>query len=268
MTISLTVVAAWTTWLRTAGRPDTTIGLRTYHVARIMREIETDPWSLTTQQLVDYLGAQDWAPETRRSYRASLRVFYDWAQATGRRTDNPARLLPTVKVPRGQPRPTPEAVYRQALVDADTRTHVMLRLGAHGLRRGEIAAVRRDHVETDLVGYTLRVKGKGGHVRMVPLLDEVARVLLAAPEGWIFPSPVRAGAHLTPHHVGKLVSAVLPDGWTCHTLRHRCATLAYWATGDLRGVQELLGHAKQDTTSVYTLPMPGAARRGIEAAAA
>lgn len=262
-------IEAWTTWLKAAGRPNSTIGLRTYHVARVMRHLEPDPWDVTTQDLVDFLAAQEWAPETRRAYRASLRAFYTWAQATGRRQDNPASLIPVVKVPRGIPRPTPDRVYRDAMLEADDRVRLMIQLaGQCGLRRGEIARAKRDHVVPDLVGFALQVVGKGGHERLVPLPLDLGRHILELPRGWLFPSPFRAGAHLTAAHVGKLVSQVLPEGWTCHTLRHRCATVAYASTHDLRAVQELLGHAKPETTARYTQVPLDAIRRAVAAAAA
>jgi integrase/recombinase XerC len=267
MAISEREVEAWGIWLRAAGRPESTIGLRTYHVRRVMTGVGTDPWSLTTEDLVMFLACTGWAAETRRSYRASLRSFYTWAQATGRRTDSPAALLPPVKVPRRVPRPTPDVFYREALLVADDRQRLMIHLAAIcGLRRGEIARVRREDVVPDLIGHSLRVLGKGGHERLVPMPAELARTVLALPVGWVFPSP-KAG-HLTPHHVGKLVSRCLPEGWTTHTLRHRCATVAYASTRDLRAVQELLGHAKPETTALYTQVPKDAVRAAVMAAAA
>ena len=259
-------VASWGKWMRAAGRPESTIGLRTYHVRRVMAAIETSPWELTTEQLVDYLAATGWAPETRRAYRASLRAFYAWARATGRRADSPADLIPPIRLPRAVPRPAPEDAFEMALRAAGPREWLMLQLaGVCGLRRGEIANVRREDVERDLTGWSLRVKGKGGHVRMVPLPDHVAARISACPPGWLFPSPQRPGP-LTAAHVGVIVSRLLPEGWTCHTLRHRCATRAYVATRDLRAVQELLGHAKPETTARYTQVPVTSVRAAVEAA--
>lgn len=262
------LLGKWSTWMRASGKPDSTIGLRCYHVARVLGDIGEPPQIVTTDQLVDWLGARSWAPNTRRSYRASLRVFFEWAQATGLRPDNPALLIPRVPVPRGTPRPTPESIYRAAVLEADDRTRLMVKLAAMcGLRRGEISRVRRDDVDEALIGWSLRVKGKGGHERFVPLPDELAAQLRSMPPGWIFPSDRRPGP-LTAAHVGVLVSRVLPDGWTCHTLRHRFATVAYAEERDIRAVQELLGHAKIDTTAVYTQVPGDALRRAVKAAAA
>ena len=259
---------AWTTWLLAAHRSRETIRIRTYHVRRVLTEIGADPWALTTAQLVDYLAAQDWAASTRRSYRASLRAFYGWAQATGRRGDNPAALTPGITVPRSLPRPVPEDVLRAALAAADERTQLMMLLAATcGLRRGELARARREDLVQDLAGWSLLVRGKGGKERLVPLPDGLAVVVRASPAGHLFTSQAwgREGAPLSPARVGKLVSEVLPQGWTCHTLRHRCATVAYQATKDLRAVQELLGHSKPETTMVYTLIQEDALRAAVAA---
>lgn len=141
----------------------------------------------------------------------------------------------------------------------------MLKLaGVCGLRRGEIARVRREDITEDLVGWTLRVRGKGGHERLVPLPDDLAREILKQSPGWLFPSPKTSGP-LTAAHVGVLVSALLPEGWTCHTLRHRCATVAYADQRDLRAVQELLGHAKPETTALYTEVPLDAIRSAVRA---
>lgn len=263
-------VKAWTTWLLAAGQPETTIGLRTYHVRRVLREVAKNPWTLSVDDLVTYLGAQAWSPETRRSYRASLRAFYLWAQATGRRQDNPALLIPPISLPRGVPRPTPETIYQTAVLESPERTRLMIQLAAKcGLRRGEISRLARDDVVEDLLGYSLVIHGKGGHVRRLPLVDAaLVEDLRAMPPGWLFPSSSKPGEHLTPAHVGVLVSRALPVGWACHTLRHRCATVAYWSTKDIRAVQELLGHAKTETTMRYTLVRPDDLRLALLAAAA
>lgn len=251
--------------MRAAGVPSTTQTLRLHHVRRVARGVGQRPSTLTFDHLAAWMGEQTWAPNTRRSYRASLRAFYTWATAVGYASHSPAHLLPAVSIPRAKPRPTPEVAFRMAMRSADERVRLAIMLaGVCGLRRGEVARARREDMEPDLVGQCLRVVGKGGHVRLVPLPDEVARVIARCEPGWLFPSP--HGRHLTPHHLAKLVSAELPDGLTMHTLRHRCGTVAYAATRDLRAVQELLGHAKPETTAIYTEVPTDAVRAAVLAA--
>lgn len=258
----------WASWMRAANNRPDTIDQRVYHVSRLLRETRGDPWSMTSEDLIDWLGSKAWKPNTLRSYRASFRAFFTWGQGLGRRRDNPALLIPRVKVPRGLPRPTPEQVYRDAVRATDDDVRLMINLAAVcGLRRGEISRVRREDVFADLLGWSLRVIGKGGHERHVPLTDGLAALLRARPPSWIFPSPRRPGP-LTPAHVGKLVSRAFPDGWTCHNLRHRCGTIAYEHTKDLRAVQELLGHAKPETTALYTQVRQASIREAVNGAAA
>ena len=258
----------WTSWLRASQRPDTTIYLRIYHLRRFANDHpDLTPWAVDLERLVTWIGSFTWAPETRRSYRTSLRGFYTWAHITGRMRSNPAAQLPAVKPKRGQPRPAPEDVYSAALVEADDRVGLMLRLARQeGLRRGEIAQVHTRDVEADLLGWSLRIRGKGDVVRVVPLLDDLAVQIRRCPEGYVFPG--RIAGHLSPHYVGKLISAALGPGWTAHPLRHSFATRTHAASGhDLRVVQELLGHASIVTTQRYVLVDEAAKRDAVRRAA-
>ena len=134
----------------------------------------------------------------------------------------------------------------------------MLQLGRFaGLRRGEIARVQTDDVLDDV----LRVVGKGGRVRLVPLHPVLAGQLAGRPDGWLFPS--REGGHLTPGAVGRIMSAALPAGWTPHTLRHRAGTDWYAVDRDLLAVQTLLGHDRPQTTQRYVQLPQDALRRAV-----
>lgn len=248
------------------GVPTTTVRLRRYYVQRLQRR-HKDLLELTVDDLAGWLAAGRWSPNTRKSARSALRCFYGWAVTTGRLVESPATRLPPVRVPRAKPRPTPEPVYRSALDEADERARLVLELaGRVGLRRGEIAQVRGVDVEADLTGDSLRVVGKGGHVRTVPLPADLGERLRSYGESWVFPSPY--GGHLTPHHLAKIARAYLPAGVSLHTLRHRCASTAYAATRDLRAVQELLGHTRPETTAGYVLVPDDAVRAAMSAAAA
>ena len=139
----------------------------------------------------------------------------------------------------------------------------MIRLaGEHGLRRAEIAVVHSRDVVHDLLGYSLQVHGKGGRLRYVPLADDVANAILDA-AGYAFPGKI--DGHLSPWWVGKLVSRLLPKGWTTHTLRHRFATVSYAEDHDVFAVQDLMGHASPATTLRYVALADDAKRRLVEA---
>lgn len=258
-------LAAYRAWLRAADRPATTIELRVYHVLRLARDLP-DPLALSTDDLIAWLSTKPWATETRRSYRASLRSYFRWAHMVGLIEHDPTAALPLIRPRVGVPRPAAEDAISRALRTAEPRVQLMIRLGAEaGLRRGEIAQVHTDDLRRDLSGWSLLVHGKGRRERQVPLLEHTARRIHEQPHGWAFPSP--AGGHLTPAHVGRLVSAALGNGTTSHQLRHRFATRAYAVDHDLLAVKQLLGHAKSETTEVYTQIPASRARWLVESAA-
>lgn len=260
---------AWRQWMIAAGRPATTVNLRIYQIARFC-ESHPEPFVCTTDELAAWLAGHNWSPETRRSWRAALKGFYRWAITTGRAVANPAADLPVVLVPAKRARPTPDAAIAAALVGADDRLWTMVNLGWRGgLRRGEIARVNGADLLEDEQGSALVVHGKGGKERIVPLpADVAARVRYRCRQdaaGWCFPGAI--AGHLSPARVGELVAEALPGRWTCHTLRHRFGTNCYAATGDLFAVQELLGHAKPETTRIY-VELPREALRAAVAWAA
>lgn len=254
----------WTTWtdgfdaeLRAASRPVSTRKLRRYHLRRLAAEHPgLEPADVTRQHLVEYLGGHTWSAETRRSYRATYRLFFRWARAVGKVDIDPAATLPPITPPRGMPRPAPDVAVREAILVSGERERLMVELIADtGIRRFECAQARREDVIADYDGgYSLWVRGKGGRERAVPLPDVLAARIRRMPPGHLFPGQI--DGHLSARRVGELVAYALPGHWTAHTLRHRYATLAYQRSGDLRAVQELLGHAKPETTARYTLVAP------------
>jgi site-specific recombinase XerC len=255
-------------WMRAAGRPDTTRYLRSYHLRRFAHETSVGPFDVTLDLMIDYLGAHVWSKTTQHAVRSTLRGFYEWAMVTGRMETNPAAGLPSVPAPPGKPRPASEDALLEGLRNADERVKLMLELAAGaGLRCCEVAAVNTaTDLAEDLDGWTLRVVGKGGRRRDVPLSRRLALTLRALPPGIVFPGQI--DGHLSSSYVSKLISEVLPPGVTAHMLRHRFASRAYVGSGrDIRAVQELLGHASVATTQVYTKVPDGALRAGVEGAA-
>lgn len=258
----------WATALKVADKSPQTIETRTEHLRRFARQTGAGgPALVSRNRLIEWAGSQEWARETRRSIYTSIRAFYTWAYETDRVADDISDALPKVKASEPAPRPAPENVYRVSLANADARTRLILRLaGEAGLRRGEIAQINRDDLTRDLMGYSLRVHGKGGKVRTVPLTEPLAGAVTGylGCRYWLFPSP--AGGHLTPRHVGKLASKVMPDIWTLHTLRHRFATVAYDGTHDLIVIQQLLGHSSVATTQRYIATPPDRLRAAVAVA--
>lgn len=269
-------IATFKSYLRSAERSPGTIRLRTYYMGRFAVDVtaadpeNSSPFDITMDQLVAWLSNPDWAAETRKSARASVIAFYSWAVLTKRvpYDENPAAKLATVTVPRALPRPTPDEVLVDALLSANDRERLMLMLAGYaGLRRAEISQVHPDDFNWDTG--KLRVRGKGGKERSVPVHPDLAAEVQAeldrrgagkcgtgwryyvdgiSPHDFLFPG--RYG-HVQPDAVGKVLSRLLAGRWTAHTLRHRFATVAHRVRRDLRAVQEMLGHSKPETTARY-----------------
>lgn len=129
-----------------------------------------------------------------------------------------------------------------------------------GLRISEALALTR----ADLDAETLRVTGKGGKTRLVPLIAPVRRsietYLEVCPFGLEPEEPLFRGIKggvLSPRLIQRRVAQLrgwleLPPSATPHALRHSFATHLLGKGGDLRAIQELLGHASLSTTQVYT----------------
>lgn len=271
-------LAEWVIYLRAAGRSPGTVRLRRYWISRLAEVVEVGPDRIDGDTLAAWLAADGWSANTRCSARASLRSFFAWASQTGpagRRSDGgPTGDRPDAGPGLGR---VPSRPYLRPCGRPGERERLMLALGAcAGLRRAEIAACRGDDLERDLDGWSLRVLGKGGRVRRVPLTDEIAEQIRARGPGWTFQGQVldgravlgdRSAGHLSAGRVGELVSELLPGAWTTHTLRHRFASAAYRADRDIRAVQELLGHVSVATTQIYTAVPDEAKRRAVLAAA-
>lgn len=240
-------IQSWTKAARGAARSEGTIRLRTYYLTMFSREVGAGPWNVTADDVSAWLASHQWGPETRKSARASLRVFYTWAIRTGRTAIDPTASTDGVRVPAGVPRPAPETVLASALARAEPRVRLMLLFAAYGgLRRAEIARLHHG----DIVDGRVRVRGKGGKVRVVPLHDRIRGELSTIRDtGYLFPGG--DDGHLSPGQVGRLMSRALGPGWTAHTLRHRFGTRLYAGSHDLLQAQSLLGHSSPSTTQRY-----------------
>ncbi len=252
-----TATTMWQKELQAAGTSALTIRTWTHYVNGWARVCKT-PATATHETLVAYLSCSRWSPETRKSARTALRSFYGYMARHGGIRPNPAADLPSVHVPRAEPRPAPEDAIRIALARADKRQKIMILLACvYALRRGEISRI---NARDDLDGNDLVVHGKGGVRRIVTLDPDLAEVIrrrgdMPNGNGWLFPSGAKSG-HYTPGHVGVLVRRVLPDGYTCHQLRHAAATALHEGGLDWGELSAFLGHADVSTTPRYTRLLP------------
>lgn len=237
-------------WQRGTKVPETTIKLRSYHLRRFALTVECAPFDVDSKAMLDHLANREWSAGTARSVRTTLRSFYGWAHADGAAATNPAWLLPSIAVPLGKPRPASEEAVRVGLTAADSRVRLMMQLGMKGLRCREIALVHSRDVHGSGQRYRLLVHGKGGRERYVGIPADLARALLDV-DGYTFPGQI--DGHLSAGYISKLLSRAMQGLATGHRLRHRFGTRALReAGGNLRIVQELLGHASVATTQVYT----------------
>ena len=240
----------WVTWQKAGRLSPNTLRLRKYQLLRVAAAFPAGPWKVTGRQLEEWLAARVWTPATARSHQTSLTRFYRWAIEHELTTVDPTRTLPKIHELEGVPRPATERAIDDALAQADDRQFLMIRLAArHGLRRGEIARVNTSDLIEGARSWSLLVHGKGGKDRVVPLFPETARAIREAEAGWLFPNG--KGSHLSPGHVGVLITRALPVGVTPHQLRHRFATKAYRQTKDILNLRILMGHASVKTTQRY-----------------
>jgi integrase/recombinase XerC len=138
---------------------------------------------------------------------------------------------------------------------------VLALLYGSGLRISEALSLKRKDVEG---GDAITITGKGNKTRMVPILPQVAKSIVDYVALCPFDPPDDGplfvgsrGGPLSPRIVqlamARLRGALgLPDTATPHALRHSFATHLLARGGDLRAIQELLGHASLSTTQIYT----------------
>ena len=245
--------------------------------------------------LDDYLGYAggdaDNAPPDRRRFRgwladmggrglarttvarrvSALRSFYRFCGRTGRIDINDLSWLRAPRPPQSVPKPVSEEDARALLAAIFKRRGddwakqrdfaLLMMLYGSGLRVSEaLDLTRRD---TPLDSW-LRITGKGGKIREVPVLPAIAEAVAdyvgacpfdGGPDAPLFVSARAPNA--LPRAAQRLVESLrlelsLPAYVTPHALRHAFATHLLGNGADLRAIQELLGHASLSTTQRYT----------------
>lgn len=247
---SSALLAAFSTHLLAAGRGVGTVRLRVGYL-RVLAADHPDLLAVEFQDLEQYLADRrsTHKAETRKSMRASFRVFYAWAYSEGLIPADPSFKLAPVRVPQTIPRMAPDDVVLAAVDRAKPIERAIVLLGRLGcLRRAEIATL---HMR-DRDGSHLRVTGKGEKQRRVPCPPELLTALheleQTQPFGFYFPG-TGADGHIHVDTVHRVITDL--TGWNPHSLRHAGATAAFRTTRNLRAVQELLGHSTIATTERY-----------------
>lgn len=203
---------------------------------------------------------------------SALRTFFRFLEQKGVVKDNPAEWVTGPRLPRRLPVYVPEVDMGTVLEElrlagdgfAARRDRVLVLMAYEtGMRRGELVGLRVEDV--DFERRCVRVHGKGGRTREVPMvgeLEEEARAYVAAREEL---TGTREGAFFVTDRgrpvygefVYRLVERVLAgerdlSRRSPHVLRHSFATHLLNGGASIEGIRELLGHASIGTTQVYT----------------
>jgi len=205
---------------------------------------------------------------------AGARSFARFLERNGKGRVGALSAVRAPKVAKSLPKPLAVAAARR-ITDIEARAGearepwviardaaVLALLYGSGLRLSEALSLKRSGLRAGQDAIT--VTGKGSKTRMVPLLPQVAKLiadyvvlcpLALPPDGPLFIGA--RGGPLLPRIVqlamARLRGALgLPDTATPHALRHSFATHLLARGGDLRAIQELLGHASLSTTQIYT----------------
>ena len=201
---------------------------------------------------------------------AAVRSFFKYLARENILESPAARAVRTPRIRKGLPRPLSEVDAARAIEQAGE--HDIEWLGARdaalltllygaGLRISEALSLKRGDVP---LAPSLTILGKGNKERVVPVLDQVRDAIAAyerlipftgAKDAPLFLS--RRGKPMSPREAQLLMEKLrgalgLSDRATPHAMRHSFATHLLANGGDLRAVQELLGHASLSTTQTYT----------------
>src|SRR3954453_21394370 len=207
---------------------------------------------------------------------AGLRSFGRFLEREGKGKVGALSAIRAPKIGKSLPKPIQMAAAKR-FADADERAGenrdpwiwardaaVMALLYGSGLRISEALGLKRREVPLPGEGDVLIVTGKGNKTRMVPVLQNVLQLIddyaRLCPHQLIPAGPIFVGARggpLSPRIIQLTMERLrgalgLPDSATPHALRHSFATHLLSRGGDLRAIQELLGHASLSTTQIYT----------------
>lgn len=226
---------------------------------------------LTVRSYLAHLARRKLARSSSARHLSAMRSWFKYLMREGMVEANPARTVATPKREKKLPSVLQPADVTLLLEQPDTSTPLGVRdraylelLYASGLRISELVGIDIDDVE--LRARLVKVRGKGSKERIVPFgskAEEAVRAWMAVRGELVGQREEAAlfvnyrGERITTRSVRRLFDgyvrrAALRGGVSPHTMRHSFATHLLNAGADLRGIQELLGHASLSTTQKYT----------------
>ncbi len=239
----------------------------------------TELAALTPQNVRAFMAARRADDISGRSLMrglAGMRSFARFLERNGKGKVGALAAVRAPKVPKTLPKPLHVDAARK-VVDADSRAGeareqwvlqrdaaILALLYGSGLRISEALGLDRGDVPEPGKGDAITVTGKGNKQRMVPLLPQVSQAIAdyiaLCPYDLPVDGPLFIGTRgkaLSPRIIQLVMERLrgalsLPDSATPHALRHSFATHLLGRGGDLRAIQELLGHASLSTTQIYT----------------
>ncbi len=214
------------------------------------------------------LSARGLAPKTLARKRASIKALFDHQIRQGHADVNPMDLISTPKLDRKLPEVLDVDAINQLLNipignDLSIRDKALLELFySSGLRLSELSELQWSSV--DMGSEMVRVLGKGSKTRVIPIgsqaLEAIKRWLPISQvwgggKDWVFVT--QRGGRLKQRSIQVRIKhwAQQQGLWSRvypHLLRHSFASHVLESSGDLRAVQEMLGHADLSTTQIYT----------------
>ena len=280
------LIAAFLEWLRTHGYSEHTIRNRELYLGYftiwcedrgITRPAEvTKPVLERYQRYLYHYRKKDGDPLSFRSQHSRLvpiRAFFKWLARNNHILYNPASEIELPKLEHRLPKAVLTATEAEQILSQPDITEplgirdraILETFYSTGMRRMEVIGLER--YDLDVERGTIMVRqGKGKKDRMIPIgarairwidkyVADVRPSLVANDDATLFLT--NYGEAFTPNRLSQLVrnyvdAADINKRGSCHLFRHTMATLMLEGGADIRFIQAMLGHAKLDTTQIYT----------------
>ena len=243
--------------------------------ADIPEETDAEKIFLERLTLIDKISVRNYLAflvKTRKSKRtiarklSSLKAFFNYLVRSGRMTLNPADMIPFPKLEKTIPRflSIDDLFHLLDSIKTDTwfdkRNLAMFEtFYSTGMRVSEIEGMNMEDI--DFQNQMIKVLGKGSKERIVPVgkraLNAIREYRMSLKE-YVIPVFVNKDfSRLGSRSIRRILDKIVKDCQidvpvSPHTLRHSFATHMLDSGADLRGIQEILGHASLSTTQVYT----------------